>query len=597
MRSLIDVLKYTSGLSRLYVGITICSILVALTGIAIPFVISAATDLMVQVVSGGQDVSMHQVILLAALLLVFDLSNTLIRNFGGYLGDMMSARLRQQLSNVYYQHLLSLPQSYYDHELTGTIINRLNRAITELSSFLNMFANNFFQMILTILITVGVILTYSWELAILVIIMYPIFMWLTALTSKKWQKYQAQKNHDTDVAIGRFSEVVAQIKVVKSYVYEKLEYNFFARLMGQTVSVTKVQSKYWHKMDIVRGAVLSVIFFCIFAYIFVQTVEQNFTIGDMVLLITLVNGLRMPLFNMSFIVDNFQKAVAGSKDVQEALEEEPSISDIEDAKDLVAEKGEVKFDGVSFTYNRGGQAVLKNLTFTIAPGEHVALVSESGGGKTTITNLLMRLYEANAGEISIDAQNIKEVTQRSLRQNIATVFQEPALFSGTIKENIAYGRPDASPEEVAAAAKAANADKFIEKLDKGYDTEIGERGLKLSGGQKQRIAIARAVLKDAPILILDEATSALDSRSEKLVQQALDRLMKGRTTIIIAHRLSTIAAVDRIITLSKGEIDEIGTPRELAKTDGLYATLLELQQSAGKVDKEKLAKYDISADD
>lgn len=226
----------------------------------------------------------------------------------------------------------------------------------------------------------------------------------------------------------------------------------------------------------------------------------------------------------------------------------------------------------------------------------MALVSQSGGGKTTITNLLMRLYLPDSGQIMIDDHDLREVSKQSLRHNIAMVFQDPSLFSGTIRENIAYSKPGATDEEVARAAKAANASEFIDKLDKGYDTEIGERGLKLSGGQKQRIAIARAILKDAPILILDEATSALDSRSEQLVQQALDRLMKGRTTIIIAHRLSTIAGVDRIITLKGGKIDEIGAPEDLAKTNGLYAQLLELQQSANRSAKEKLAKFDISSD-
>ena len=595
MKSLIEILRYTNGLSKLAAGIVVASILVALTGIAVPFVIAEVTNLMVAIV-GGQTVGLHQPLLLAGLLFGFDIANTLIRNYGGYLGDMMAARLKEQLSTAYYKHLLSLPQSYYDTELTGTIINRLNRAITELGNFLNMFANNFFQMILTIIITVGIVLRYSWVLALLVVAMYPLFMWLTALTSKKWQKLQAKKNEETDIASGRFAEVVSQMKVVKSYVQEKLEYRKFSRRFAKTVVITKEQSTYWHKMDVLRGSVLSALFFLIFAYIFVQTAEQHFSIGDMVLLITLINGLRMPLFNMSFIVDNFQKAVSGSVDVLTALKTEPEPSD-GGAKTTKRVRGNISFDDVSFAYaDEKEKTVLKNITFAIAPGEHVALVSQSGGGKTTITNLLMRLYVPEKGIIAIDGRDVSATTQASLRHNIAMVFQDPSLFSGTIRENIAYGRPNATDADIQKAAKAANADEFIDELEKGYDTEIGERGLKLSGGQKQRIAIARAVLKDAPILILDEATSALDSRSEQLVQQALDRLMKGRTTLIIAHRLSTIASVDRIITLKNGTIDEIGSPAELAVTDGLYATLLKLQQSTDRAHKEKLASYDISAD-
>lgn len=595
MRSLIDILKYTHGLVLLYVGITIASVLVALTGIAMPFVIAEATNLMVTV-AGGENVGLGQVIWLAVLLLGFDLANTLIRNYGGFLGDMMAARLKEQLSAVYYNHLLSLPQHYYDEELTGTIINRLNRAITELTNFLNMFANNFFQMVLTVIITLGIVLAYSLPLAILVIIMYPLFMWLTALTSKKWQGLQSKKNTETDIASGRFAEVVSQIKVVKSYVQEKLEYLSLVKRYKNTVLITHEQSIYWHKMDILRGTALSLIFFLIFAYIFVQTAEQKFSLGDMVLLIALISGLRAPLFNMSFIVDNFQKAIAGSRDVLVALQTEPAIADAVNATALTKVVGNIVFDNVSFRYPDGKKSVLRQTAFSVDAGKQVALVSESGGGKTTITSLLMRLYEPSGGKITIDGHDISQVTQASLRKNIATVFQEPGLFSGTIRENIAYGKLNATLKEIQRVAKDANADSFITKLKHGYDTEIGERGLKLSGGQKQRIAIARALLKDAPILILDEATSSLDSRNEQLVQKALERLMKGRTSLIIAHRLSTIALVDQIVTLKNGRVDEIGSPDELAQTDGIYAELLKLQQTGERDAKEKLAKYDISDD-
>lgn len=595
MRSIVKTLRYARGMNTYYLGVSICSVLVALTGIAVPFVIAQATNLMVQVVEGGA-VGIEQALLLALLLLGFDVANTLIRNLGGYWGDIMSTKLKSQLSTQYYRHLLALPQSYYDGELTGTIINRLNRAITELSNFVNMFANNFFQMLLTTVITIGIVLVYSLELALLVIVMYPLFLWLTALTSKRWQYFQARKNHETDMASGRFAEVVSQIKVVKSYVQESLEYRHFTKRYRKTISVTRKQSRYWHTMDVVRGVVLSIIFFLIFAYIFMATVEKRFSIGDMILLITLINNLRLPLFNMSFIVDQFQKALAGSQDFMVAMETRPAIEDAPDAEHLTISRGEVVFDAVSFRYQGAKQpAVLDEVSFTISPGEHVALVGESGGGKTTITNLLMRLYEVNRGAIRVDGKAIDRVTQKSLRAQIATVFQEPALFSGTIRENIAYGKAGASDEEVVAAAKAANADEFIQQLDKGYDTQIGERGLKLSGGQKQRIAIARAVLKDAPILVLDEATSSLDNKSEHLVQQALDRLMKGRTTLIIAHRLSTIAGVDRIVTLKKGRVDEVGTPAELAQTGGIYARLLRLSMDDTERSKHTLRSFDINS--
>jgi ATP-binding cassette subfamily B protein len=271
---------------------------------------------------------------------------------------------------------------------------------------------------------------------------------------------------------------------------------------------------------------------------------------------------------------------------------EPTINDISGANKLKVPKGEITFNDVEFAYDH--HSVLKDLNFSISPDNKVALVGESGEGKSTIINLLMRLYEPKKGSISIDGQDIATVTQTSLRENIGVVFQEPALFSGTISENITYAKENATNDMIISASVAANAHDFVSKFDKGYDTEIGERGLKLSGGQKQRIAIARALLKNAPILILDEATSSLDSKSELAVQDALKKLMKGRTTIIIAHRLSTIKEVDKIITISGGKIDEIGAPKELAKSGGIYSQLLKLQQTTTEATKKKLKKFDIS---
>lgn len=591
MKDLLKAIGYAKHLWPYYIGVTLSSVLVALTGIAIPFVIKSATDLMVRAVQGGgSDIS--GAILLAGILLAFDVANTVIRNFGGYLGDVMAAKLKAQLSTRYFEQLLRLPQSYYDGELTGTIINRLNRAITEITNFLNMFANNFFQMLLTTVMTLVIVTFYSWELALMVLVIYPIFLWLTALTSKKWQRLQHEKNSETDIASGRFAEVVSQIKVVKSYVQEKLEHRHFRKRFHETIRLTRGQSQYWHTMDIARGMVLSIVFFGIYLYIFTETVQRHFTIGEMVLLITLINAVRLPIFSMSFIVDSFQRAITGSKDYVAAMELEPAIADRPGAHVLTIGSGEVSYRSVSFSYNEK-QEVLKDISFTVHPGEKVALVGESGEGKTTIANLLMRLYEPESGVITIDGTDIASVTQASLRQSIATVFQDPALFSGTIRENIAYAHPRATHEEIVEAAKAANAHDFISKLENGYDSEIGERGIKLSGGQKQRIAIARAILKNAPILILDEATSSLDSRAEHQVQAALDNLMKGRTTLIIAHRLSTIAHVDMIVTLKGGRIDEMGSPAALAKTGGLYAQLLDLQMGTTEAAKKKLEGFEI----
>jgi ATP-binding cassette subfamily B protein len=413
-------------------------------------------------------------------------------------------------------------------------------------------------------------------------------------TSDKWQKYQAQKNDHIDIASGRFAEAISQVKVVKSYIQERRELKFFDHHITRMVKINVPQSKYWHVRDVRRRLFLNFVFLGVYLYIFVSAIHGQLSVGQAVALILYAQQIRIPIFTISFLVDNTQKAISDSKDYFEIMSLQPEITDRPKAAKLKVSQGAVAFKKVSFSYDHK-QPVIKAINLDIKPGSKVALVGESGEGKTTLTNLLMRLYEPEKGVITIDGQDISTVTQESLRRNIGVVFQDPALFSGTIKENIGYANAYVSDERIEAAAKAANAHEFIEKLEKGYNSEIGERGLKLSGGQKQRIAIARALLKNAPILILDEATSSLDSKSELMVQEALERLMEGRTTIIIAHRLSTIQNVDQIITLSGGKVDEVGSPAELAKSGGIYQQLLELQHGK-KTDanQQKLQKFDIA---
>jgi ATP-binding cassette subfamily B protein len=328
-------------------------------------------------------------------------------------------------------------------------------------------------------------------------------------------------------------------------------------------------------------------------FIFVRGAQGAFTPGQAVTLILYAMSIRIPIFTISFLVENTQRAVGDSRDYFKVMEEVVESGDSD--KPIVINKGEVVFNNVGFGYEKSKQ-VIKNISFSIKPGQKIALVGESGEGKTTLTNLLLRLYDTNNGSILIDGQNISEHSRSSLRDQIAIVFQEPNLFSGTIEENISYSDTNSDIETIIKSAKAANAHEFIQGLDKGYKSEIGEKGLKLSGGQKQRIAIARAIQKNSPILILDEATSSLDSKSELLVQEALEHLMKNRTTIIIAHRLSTIQNVDVIIALKGGKVSEIGSPKELAKTKGIYAQLLQVQSARSAEERqEALAKFGIVA--
>lgn len=598
MKSITRILATARELWPLYIGIVVAAIVTSVTALLAPFVIAEAVN-QVESITRDNEGQVSNLIWLALALLGIMLTNSVVSNIGGYMGDLMSTRLRVILSQRYFHKLLRLPQRYYDSELTGTLISRLNRSLTSITDFLKMFANGFFTTLITVVAVLVISGFKSPWLALMLIIIYPTFVGLTALTSRKWQVWERKKNILYDVAGGRFAEVIGQMRVVKSFVTERSELDSFTHKYDETVTLTHSQSRFWHRMDVARRGALDVVFFGLYAVIFVSTAQGDFSLGTMVLLIQLVNMAKQPVESMSYLVDSWQRAITGSQEyftVMRELDEpnNPLETDAVAEVHWVDHDPVIQFDNVSFGYDEG-TLVLKDIDLSVHRGERVAFVGESGGGKTTLVNLLMKLYAPTCGTIDVHGQSVTEVPTQALRHEIGVVFQDASLFSGTIRENLAYGRPDATDEELTTAVRRANALPFIQKLPSGFDTEIGERGIKLSGGQKQRISVARALLKDAPILVLDEATSALDTKSERLVQAGLEELMHGRTTLIIAHRLSTISSVDRIVTLRDGRIDEIGTPGELALSGGIYAELLALQGSTSKADRAKLLSYEITS--
>ena len=591
MKSLWRIVRFTRELWPYYAGVALFSVLVAATTQVQPLLTKTIVDEITKLV--GEQHAQTTVIILAVLgIFLADLGQNLFSNIGGVIGDQLQARLRKTLSERYFAHLLKLPQRYFDTELSGKVLNQLNRSIDQITTFAQAFSNNFLQFIFSTVLSLAIIAVYSWPVALMLGALYPIFIWLTTRTSGRWREYQTAINGESDVATGRFAEAIGQIKVVKSFGQEARELTHFKTRYQRIVDTTWPQSKLWHGQDFIRRLVLNIIFLAVYAYICLEAVHGRYSLGTMVLLLQYAALIRMPIFSISFIVDQSQRAVANTRDYFAAMDEATESAATDKGVQLKVAAGEVKFTDVIFGYEVK-RPVLDGLSFTLQPGTKTALVGESGEGKTTITNLLLGLYVPQSGSIAIDGQDISGSTRASLRAASAVVFQEPALFSGTVYENIAYGNPRATKRDVEAAAKAANAHEFITKFEQQYETEIGERGLKLSGGQKQRIAIARALLKDAPILILDEATSSLDSKSEHLVHQAFERLMQGRTTLIIAHRLSTIQSVDTIITLQDGRVNEQGTPEKLAKSGGIYAQLLSLQARHTKQDTKRLKQYEI----
>ena len=590
MKDIAKIIKYSWTLKKYYIATMVFAIIVALLNQVTPFIFKFIVDALVAK-SNGQDIGFEYFALWIFGIFLVNIVIALVSNYSGYLGDILGVKLNTILSKRYYKHLLNLPLEYFDNQQAGKVTSRLDRSISTISQLIQAFANSFVGFFLTSAVTVVIMAYYAWPIALLLAFLFPFYIWLTALSSRSWQRRQNFINKNVDATKGRFVESIGQIRVVKSFVQETREYNFMSFNFKNILGDTKKQSREWHWYDIARRFGLAVIFTGIYGYIIWNTWIGNYTLGTLTLLLQLAIQAQFPLFASSFIVDNVQRARSGSRDYFEAMETIPTIVDKDEAVDFGFTEGKIEFKNVTFEYQKA-KKVLKDVSFVIEPNSKVALVGESGEGKTTIANLILRFYEASGGSILVDDQDITNLKQKSLRDYIGVVFQDPALFSGTVRENISYSNPSASEKKIIEAAKLANAYDFINDLPKGLDTQIGERGVKLSGGQKQRLAIARAILKSAPILILDEATSSLDSKAEHEVQQALERLMANRTTIIIAHRLSTIASVDKIIGLKNGKVVEEGTPEELSKANGIYAELLALQQPT-EMNKVRLKKYEI----
>lgn len=598
MGPIFRIIKFTRTFWRWYLFMGTFVIVISLLSLATPVLSKLITDIIVAKVQ-GKSADITRIFILLGLIIGVDVFTTILTAVSQWIGDILTVRLNTDLSKRFYEHVLRLHIGYFDNELTGKIVTKMYRGIQSITDFIQNMLNNFLPFFLSAFVTILLLAHYSLAIAALLAVLFPIYILISHRSSMAWRGYENQKNAINDAAQGRVFESFTGIRIVKSFVATGHELAQFINSRRNIEKLAIQQTKEWHWYDFLRRLILNIIFFCIYAYIVYWTFATRYTIGEMTLMLQLVTQARFPLFAMSFILGQIQQASSGSKDYFGIMETHSLISDRPNASPLTmstVKKSLITFDKVRFGYEKE-KNVLEGISFTIRSGEKFALVGESGQGKSTIANLLLRFYEPQAGVISINGQDISNVTQQSLHQQIAIVFQESLLFSGTIEENILYGKPGASKDEVIAAAKAANAHEFIEKLPNGYASTIGERGVKLSGGQKQRIAIARAILKDAPIIILDEATSSLDSRSELLVQQGLDHLLHNRTSIIIAHRLSTIANADRILVISEGKVAQYGTPHELLQDKkGIYAQLVSLQTkllSTPSVRKQKLKAFDL----
>lgn len=507
--------------------------------------------------------------------------STVVGSLTERLGDHFAGRLRQFLTETFYRHVLTLPQGYFDGEISGKIVNQLNRGISTIQNFINTSTNFMTPSLLQSVFTLTLMAYYAWPVALLTFSLFPIYLFLSWYSASKWGTFEEQKNALEDTNRGRITEVIGNIKLVKSFNAQMREFGSVSKNLTEINHWYAKQSNMFHVFDFIRNLSLVAVLLGVNIFVFYGAFTGTISLGVMVLLLQLVEQARRPLFAMSFILTQIQQAEQGSKEYFAILDLKSTEPLVDSFKVERIEDAKIEFRDVSFAYEEG-KVALDKVSMVLGPRETVALVGHSGAGKTTLINMILSFYEPTSGEILINGRKYDELDVRTIRENMALVFQESELFSSTIRENIAYGKTDAADEDIIEAMKKAYAYEFVSKLPKGLDSTIGERGVKLSGGQRQRIQIARAILKNAPILILDEATSALDAESEIAVQQAMENLVKDRLVIMIAHRFSTIQNAHKVVVIDDGKIVDCGSPAELAGRPGIYADLLKYQIEGNK---------------
>ena len=567
-------LSYYRPYLKLFIADMICAFIVAAISLIFPLLTRYITN---TVLVSSQSVQLDLIfkigLVMVGLIIIELLCNFFITYKGHYMGVMMEHDMRNEL----FSHYQKLSFSFYDEQKTGQLMSRLTN---DLFSLTELYHHGPEDVVISIIKFFGaffILLSINVPLTLIIFSILPIMLVFALYFNKKMGKAFKQNKERVGDINARIEDNLSGIRVVKSFTSEGSELEKFGvennRYVKSRKNSYRIMAYYHSGLNAFTTMITVVVILAGSTFISLKWI----LLGDLLTYLLYINNLTEPVKKLINFTEQFQEGITGFQRFMEIMEVEPDIKDQPHAAVLANVKGAVDFENVGFQYASSKGYVLKHIDLHVEPGEYLALVGSSGAGKTTLCSLIPRFYEVSEGRILVDGQDIRSVTMKSLRSCIGIVQQDVYLFAGNVMDNIRYGRPEASEEEVIAAAKAANAHDFIMELPNGYNTDIGQRGVKLSGGQKQRLSIARVFLKNPPILIFDEATSALDNESEKVVQDSLERLARNRTTFVIAHRLSTIRNARRIVVLGEEGILEQGNHAELMAADGAYAHLYRMQ--------------------
>ncbi len=566
-------LSYYKPYKKLFLADMLCALITAGITLIIPLCIRQITNVYLL----EEPIIVSKIIQIGLFMIGLVLIEFGCNFFVTYKGHTMGVYMEKDLRADLFEHYQKLSFSFYDDQKTGILMSRLT---SDLFSLAELYHHGPEDIVISLIKFFGaffILVQINPLLTLIIFSVLPFMLAFAWICNKKMRRAYSLNRKRIGEINARLEDNLSGIRVVKSFANESKEIDKFGVENGNYVKSKK--SSYWYMASFHSGlgAFITMITVLVIISGTLLISKEAILIADLLTFLLYIGNFTDPIKKLINFTEQFQEGMSGFDRFLEIMNIQPDIQDKPESKPLTNVLGDVQFNNVGFKYNGNNEYVLKNLNLHVGAGEYVALVGPSGVGKTTLCSLIPRFYEVSEGHILIDNQDIQDVTMKSLRENVGIVQQDVYLFSGTVLDNIRYGRPNATDEEIIEAAKKANAHEFIMELHDGYNTDIGQRGVKLSGGQKQRLSIARVFLKNPPILIFDEATSALDNESEKVVQDSLESLAKNRTTFVIAHRLSTIRNAKRILVLSENGIEEEGTHEELIKKDGSYAHLYNMQ--------------------